>query len=306
MPEAPAGELGEEPLDGVEPGTGGGREVEGPAGMARKPFADLGVLVSGIIVDDHVDDLPDRDVAFEGVEEADEPLMPVALHVSAEHLAGQDVQRGEERGRAVALAVMGHGRAAALLDRQARLCAVKRLDLGLLVETEDDGMGGRCDVEPNNGVKLPGEGGIVGELEAAPAVRRQTMRLPDPLHRRDSEAGGLRHRPRSPVGGLVWWRLQRHFDNLRSALVRDRRFAGRSGLVAEKAVEALRHISLLPPPDRGLRRAGRGHDRVRAGAVPAQQHDPGAPNMLLRRVAVCGDGLRTASVVVAERDGNSC
>src|SRR6056297_3106219 len=81
MLEAPTGELGEEPLDGVEPGTGGGREVEGPAGMARKPFADLGVLVSGIIVDDHVDDLPCRDVAFEGVQEADELLMPVALRI---------------------------------------------------------------------------------------------------------------------------------------------------------------------------------------------------------------------------------
>ncbi len=33
--------------------------------------------------------------------------MPVALHVSAEDFTGQDVQRGEERCRAVALVVVG-------------------------------------------------------------------------------------------------------------------------------------------------------------------------------------------------------
>jgi len=35
------------------------------------------------------------------VEEADELLMPVALHVAADHRAIQHVERGEQRGRAV-------------------------------------------------------------------------------------------------------------------------------------------------------------------------------------------------------------
>jgi hypothetical protein len=34
-PQAPFGELGKEPLDRIDPGCGGRREVEGPARMAR-------------------------------------------------------------------------------------------------------------------------------------------------------------------------------------------------------------------------------------------------------------------------------
>jgi hypothetical protein len=47
-----AGELGKEALDGVQPGAGGGREVEGPAWMSLQPGADLGVLVRRVVVED--------------------------------------------------------------------------------------------------------------------------------------------------------------------------------------------------------------------------------------------------------------
>jgi hypothetical protein len=49
---------------------------------------------------------------------------------------------------------------AALLERQAGLRAVERLDLGLLVPPEHDGMRGRHDVEPDHSVPLVGEGGM--------------------------------------------------------------------------------------------------------------------------------------------------
>jgi hypothetical protein len=42
-----------------------------------------------------VDGLACWNVSLKGVEEADELLMPVALHVPSEDLAGQDVQRRE-------------------------------------------------------------------------------------------------------------------------------------------------------------------------------------------------------------------
>ena len=53
----------------------------------------------------------------------------------------------------------------ALLHRQTRLGAVKRLDLALLVDAEHHGMRRRTDIEPDDVVQLLGEGGIVGELE---------------------------------------------------------------------------------------------------------------------------------------------
>ena len=104
--------------------------------MTREPRTNVGVFVDRVVVQYHMDDLAGWDVTLQRVEEANELLMPVALHVVPEHLAGKDIQRGEERGGAVALVVMGHGCAAPLLERQARLGAVERLDLGLLVDTK--------------------------------------------------------------------------------------------------------------------------------------------------------------------------
>ena len=73
--------------------------------------------------------LPAGTCRLDGVEEADELLVPVALHAAAEDGAVEDVEGGEQRGGAVALVVVGHGAGAALLHGQAGLGAVERLDL---------------------------------------------------------------------------------------------------------------------------------------------------------------------------------
>ena len=93
-----------------------------------KPAPHLLVLVGGVVVEDDVDQLAGRDVALEGVEEADEFLMPMALHIPSEHRAGEDIERGEQRGGAVALVVVGQGGAAALLLPQSGLGAVEAMN----------------------------------------------------------------------------------------------------------------------------------------------------------------------------------
>src|SRR5262245_58451502 len=104
--EAPRGELGEEPLDGGEPGAGGWGEVEDEAGMAGQPHPDLGMFVGGVVVDDGVNDLAIGDRGFDGIEEADELLMPVALHAASDDLALEHVEGGEECGGAMAHVVV--------------------------------------------------------------------------------------------------------------------------------------------------------------------------------------------------------
>ena len=59
--------------------------------------------------------------------------MAVALHVLADHRAIEDIERGKQRRRAMALVVVGQRGAASLLHRQAGLRAVERLDLRLLI-----------------------------------------------------------------------------------------------------------------------------------------------------------------------------
>ena len=109
----------------------------------------------------------------EGVE-ADELLMPMALHAAADDGTFQDIQCGEQRGRAVALVVVGHRAGSAFLHRQAGLGAVERLNLALFVHRQHDRMCRRVDVEADHVLQLVGKLRIVGELELADPVRRET------------------------------------------------------------------------------------------------------------------------------------
>ena len=90
------GELGEHGLDGMEPGAGCRGEVEDPARVPDQPAPHLGMLVGGIVVEDHMGHLAGRHGALDRVEEAQELLVAVALHGAAEHRAVEDVARGEQ------------------------------------------------------------------------------------------------------------------------------------------------------------------------------------------------------------------
>src|SRR6516164_8258311 len=98
------------------------------------------MLVGGVIVDDRMDLLTLGDLRVDLIEEADELLMPMALHIAADDGAVENVERGEQCRRPVA----------PRLHRQSRLSAVEGLDLALLVDREYDGMGGRIDVETDH------------------------------------------------------------------------------------------------------------------------------------------------------------
>ena len=96
----------------------GRREVEGEARVPVEPLAHLGMLVGGVVVEDHVDDLSGGNLRLNGVEEADELLVPMALHVAADDLAVENVEGGEQRRCAMPFVVVGHRAGAALLHRQ--------------------------------------------------------------------------------------------------------------------------------------------------------------------------------------------
>src|SRR5580765_8759339 len=160
--QTPLGELGEEGLDGVEPGARGRGEVEDEARMAGEPVPDLGVFMGGVVVEDDMNHLAGRHLGLDRVEEANELLVAVALHAAASDLALENVECCEQRGRAVALVIMGHGARPAALHGQAGLSAVERLDLALVVDRKDDGMGRGIDVEADDVLELGGEGWILG------------------------------------------------------------------------------------------------------------------------------------------------
>lgn len=72
--------------------------MEGPTRMLGQPGTDFGLLLGRIIVQDDVDGLIGGHFGFDGVQEADELLMPVPLHVAADHGAIQDIESSEQSG----------------------------------------------------------------------------------------------------------------------------------------------------------------------------------------------------------------
>jgi hypothetical protein len=90
-----------------------------PARVTVEPGADFGMLVDRVVVEDGVHRLAGRHLGLDGVEEADELLMSVALHVAADDGAVEHVEGGEQGGGAVPLLIVRHGAGASLLQRQA-------------------------------------------------------------------------------------------------------------------------------------------------------------------------------------------
>jgi hypothetical protein len=145
------------------------------------------------------------------------------------------------------------------------LRAIKRLNLGRFIDRKHDRVGGRRDIQADNISELLKQGRIVGELELPPAMRAETVRLPNSLHRKSRHTGCLGHRTQRPMRCFMgWWGLcQPH--NLSHAIRRD---TGRAGLVAKQAIDALRHQPIIAQqndtstPDMFLQASGSGNNRV--------------------------------------------
>ena len=164
----------------------------------------------------------------------------------------------------------------------------------------------RIDVKADDVVQLGGELRVVRQFELARPVRLQAVFAPDALHRTDADAAHLGHRSRSPMGRLARWLGQRPRCNVRRHLGRERRDARRTGLVAQQAANPVRHIALLPTPDRRLAGIGTSHDLCRAEALRRQQHDPCAPDVLLRAVPVRRDRRKLPTISRAHFHYDPC
>ncbi len=150
-------------------------------GWRSSQARNLILLVRRVVVEDDVDILVRRGLALDAVEEADELLMAVPLHVLHDARSVQHIESGEERRGAVPFVVMGHRAGAALLHRQAGLGSVERLDLRLLVDRQHHRMGRRVNIEADDIRELLGKSPVVRELEVSPAVWAEAVRLPDRL-----------------------------------------------------------------------------------------------------------------------------
>ncbi len=72
----------------------------------RQPLLDLGLLVSGVVVEHEVDVHVRRDVGLDVPQERQELLMPVTRLALRQDVAGGDVECGEQRRGAMPLVVV--------------------------------------------------------------------------------------------------------------------------------------------------------------------------------------------------------
>ena len=100
-----------------------------------EPAPDLGVFVSAIVINHEVNIQMFGHAAFDVTQEAQELLKLVSQLALSEHLAVGDIERREQRGRAVANVVVSDAFEVTQSHRQHGLRALKRLHLALFVDT---------------------------------------------------------------------------------------------------------------------------------------------------------------------------
>ena len=169
--------------------------------MACEPFADFGMFVDSVIVEDRVHQFSGRHLRFDGIEEADELLVPVALHAAADDVAIQHVQCSEQGGGAVAPIVMRH------VPQRPRLSGrpgcVRSSAWIWLFSSTDIATAWAGDQHRGRIAQLLGKLRIGGQLEMARRVWLRAMGAPDALHRADADTAHLGHSGGGPVRGLT-------------------------------------------------------------------------------------------------------
>ncbi len=246
--DALSGDNGKEVFHGVEPGTGCRGEMEDPTRMICEPLDDLGMLVRGIVVGDSVDDLARWYRAFDRVEKFDKFLMSMLLHAAADDGAVEDVESGEQCGRAVTLIVVGHGTAFPWLQRQSWLGAVESLDLAFLVDGDHDGMGRRMHVETDDILDFLSEGGIVGFFEGPDAVGLEAAGIPDPLYSAQTDADCLGDGAPRPMRHFTGRLAARQGQDPGHRFWREGSSARLARLVTQQPADPFLGEALLPAP----------------------------------------------------------
>jgi len=197
-----AGQVAEESFDHVQPTGAGRREVNVESPMPLEPFENLRMFMRRIIVNDQMKLFVRRRLGVDQLQKLDPLLVPMPGYAGADHLAVERAQGREQRCGSVANVVMRHRRGLSLTQRQARLRAIQRLNLALLVAAQHQRVFGRIQIKADNVVELLDESFVVGELEGFDAMRLEAVLAPDSSDGRSADPFGPGHRVGGPVRGV--------------------------------------------------------------------------------------------------------
>src|SRR6201998_1610262 len=103
------------------------------ARMTRQPAFNDRMLMGGVIIQDDVDALAQRNFAVDLLEKFQPLAVGVFLGGVSDDFALQIIQRGKEGDRTVAVVIVGLGADMPFAKRQTRLASLKRVHLAFLV-----------------------------------------------------------------------------------------------------------------------------------------------------------------------------
>ena len=139
--------------------------------MPLQPGSDAGMPMSSIVIEDEMEGDLAGELGVQAPQEFEELLMAVAWVALSNDLTFGHLKCGEKGSGPVALVVVSVGPTPALLEGKARLCAVQRLDLALLIHAQHHRLDGRVHVQADDVTDFVDKQRITGELERLLAVR---------------------------------------------------------------------------------------------------------------------------------------
>src|ERR1700746_2755659 len=218
------------------------------ARMTSQPALDDRMFMGGVIVQNDVDVLAQRNFAVDLLEKFQPLAVGVFLGGVSDDFALQIIQRGKEGNRTVAVIIVGLGADMPLTQWQARLAALKSLNLAFLVTTKHHCLLGRIEVKTDDIPELRFKVRIGGKLKDPCQVGFDFVLTPDPLHGRLGNSQFAGHGAASPACPALRWPCGL-LDDLAQELCAKAAFAARAPLILQCPKPA---SEISPPPLRGL------------------------------------------------------
>lgn len=206
--------------------------------------------------------------------------MTMAFFALSDNLAAGDIEGREQSSGAMADIIMSDSFNITQPHGQHRLCAVKGLNLAFFVYTQDHGVVGGIEVESDDIADFFDEEGIVGELEMALAVRRNTEGVPDAVDGGFGDSGLTGYRAATPVSAGFWLGIDGFVDHGCHLFIGDR--AGPSG--SEFVMEPLDTLFYKTPAPFDDRSGGESEffcDNLIALSIGGQKHNLGASDQAM-------------------------
>src|SRR5689334_3891238 len=158
-------------LHEIEPGGARRREVQMKPRMADEPAADRRRLMRAVVVEDQMNVEIGGYAHVDRLEEPQEFLAAMPPMTLADDFAGRHVERCEQRRRAMPAVVVRPPLRRTECHRQNRGSAIERLNLALLVHTQDQGAVRRIEIEADDVPHFVHEERVARQLERLTPMR---------------------------------------------------------------------------------------------------------------------------------------